>query len=148
MDGRAGVGAVGPQGPRAPERASLRAASTRELVTGMARMASELARKEVQLAKAELRSNLKTEIRTASGLGVAGVCALLVLQLLLVALVLGLAEAGVLPGWAAALVVAAVVLVVGTVAGLLGWRRRVRQPLAATRRSMQENVRWVKERVT
>ncbi len=124
----------------------LRGLSTRQLVVELANKASLLARKEVALAKSEVREDLRSEIRMASGLGVAGVCGLMVLQLLLVALVLALAEAGVLRGWLAALLVAAAVLVVGTVAGLIGWSRRVRQPLDATRRSFVEGVRWVKER--
>ena len=83
----------------------------------------------------------------ASGLGVAGVCALSVLQLFLLALVLALQEAGFMRGWQAAVVVAAGVLAVGTVAGILGWRRRVRRPLELTRRSVREGLSWVKERV-
>jgi Putative Actinobacterial Holin-X, holin superfamily III len=124
----------------------LRGLSTREIVTELARKASLLAHKEVALVKAEAREDLRSEMKMASGLGVAGVCALTVLQLLLLALVLALAEAGVLRGWLAALVVAAVVLAIGSVAGFLGWRRRVREPLDATRRSLSEGVRWVKER--
>ena len=65
----------------------------------------------------------------ASGLGVAGVCALLTLNMLLVAGVFALAEAGIMRGWVAALLVALVVLLIGTVAGLVGWSRRVREPL-------------------
>ncbi len=83
----------------------------------------------------------------ASGLGIAGVCAIVALQTLLVALILGLAEAGVVRGWLGALVVTAVVLAVGTVAGLVGWGKRVRQPLDATRRSVRESLRWVKGRM-
>jgi putative superfamily III holin-X len=83
----------------------------------------------------------------ASGLGVAGVCALCTLNLLLVAIVFGLREGEVMSGWLAALVVAAVVLAIGTIAGLVGWKRRVRQPLDATRRSVEDNVRWAKERL-
>jgi hypothetical protein len=137
------------EGARAAARdaAGLRGLTTRELVTELARKASLLARKEVALAKSEVREDLRTEIRTATGLGVAGVCALCTLNLLLVALVLGLAEADVLRGWLAALVVAAVVLAIGTVAGLVGWKRRVRAPLDTTKRSLQENVRWAKERI-
>ena len=127
--------------------APLHARSTRDLVTELARKAGELARKEVALAKSEVKEDLRSEIKMASGLGVAGVCALITLQLLLVALVLGLSEAGVLSGWLAALIVAAVVLAIGTVAGLIGWGKRVRTPLSATRRSVEENVRWVKERM-
>lgn len=128
-------------------RVHLRALSTRELVVELARKASALARCEVALAKAEVREDLRAEIQMASGLGVAGLCALITLQMLLVALVFALAEAGVVRGWLAALIVAAVVLAIGTVAGLVGWSRRVRSPLDSTRRSVQENVRWVKRRM-
>ena len=133
--------------PGAPANPYLRALSTRELVTELARKASLLAHKEIALARTEVKEQIRTEVVMASGLGVAGVCALLTLELLLVAVVLALAGAGVLPGWAAALVVAAVVLAIGTVAGLLGWRKRIREPLPVTRRSVQENVRWAKERM-
>jgi hypothetical protein len=101
----------------------------------------------VALAKSEVKEDIRSEIRMASGLGVAGVCALMTLQLLLVALVLALSEADVMSGWLAALVVAAVVLAIGTVAGWIGWAKRVKKPLDATRRTVEENVRWVKERM-
>jgi uncharacterized membrane protein YqjE len=133
-------------GPRsAPD--PFRQMRTRDLVGELAKKASLLARKEVELAKAELRADVKREIRMAGGLGVAGVCALLVVQLLLVAIVLALMEGGVLPGWAAALAVAAVVLAIGTGAGLWGWTRRVRKPLDTTRHSLREDVRWAKEQI-
>jgi len=127
-------------------QAHLRGLSTRELVVELANKASLLARKEVALVKSEAREDVRAEIKMASGLGVAGVCALTVLHLLLVALVLALAVAGIVRGWLAALIVAAVVLAIGSVAGLIGWSKRVRQPLDATRRSVLEGVRWVKDR--
>ena len=52
-----------------------------------------------------------------------------------------------LPEWAAALIVAAGVLLVGTVAGLLGWGKRVKNPMETTRRSIKEDVQWAKERI-
>lgn len=133
---------VGP----AREAVELRGMTLRQLVSELTRQASLLARKEIALAKSEAREDLKTEIRTATGLGVAGVCALCTLNLLLVAVVLAIAQAG-LPGWLSALIVAAAVLLVGTIAGLVGWKRRVRKPLETTRRSVEENVRWAKERM-
>jgi hypothetical protein len=139
------AGAHPPAGPRPAD--PLREMPTKDLVTELARKASALARKEVELAKAEVRADVRSSARMAGGLGVAGVCALVALQLLLLAVVLALAEAGVLPGWAAALVVAAVVLAVGTGAGLWGWAKRVRKPLDTTRRSVKENVRWARERI-
>ncbi|MFL5273471.1 MAG: phage holin family protein [Anaeromyxobacteraceae bacterium] len=125
----------------------LRGHSTKQLVAELAAKASLLARKEIALAKSEAKEDLRTEIKMASGLGVAGVCALCTLNLLLVAIVFGLREAEVMSGWLAALVVAAVVLAIGTIAGLVGWKKRVRQPLDATRRSVEDNVRWAKERL-
>lgn len=130
-----------------PDQPHLRGLTARELVTELAQKASQLARKEVELAKAEAREQIRAEVKMASGLGVAGICGLVTVNMLLVALILGLAEGHVLSGWLAALVVAAVVLAIGTVAGLVGWSKRVRAPLPATRRSVQENVRWAKERV-
>ncbi len=120
---------------------------TRDLVTELARKASLLARKEVELAKVELKADVRREIRTASGLGAAGLCGIFTIQLLLVAVVLALMEGGVLPGWAASLVVAAVVLAIGTGIGLWGWARRVKMPLDTTRRSLREDVRWAKEQI-
>lgn len=139
---------AGTQPRPAPRPADpLRGLGTRDLVTEVARKASELARKEIELAKAEAKADLRSGIKMASGLGVAGVCALVTLQLLLVALVLALMEGEVMPGWAAALLVAAVVLAIGTIAGLWGWAKRVRNPLDTTRRSVKENVEWAKERI-
>lgn len=125
----------------------LRAMRTRDLVTELARKGRLLARKEVELAKAEVKADVRREVRMAGGLGVAGLCALFAVQLLLVAIVLALTEGGLLPGWAAALVVAAVVLAVGAGAGLWGWARRVRTPLDTTRRSLKEDVRWAREQI-
>jgi uncharacterized membrane protein YqjE len=147
MDEHGGLIDAGARRTGTPRADPLRAASTKDLVTQLAQKASLIARKEIELAKAELKDDIRSEIRMASGLGVAGVCALVTLQLLLTALVFALFEGSVLPGWAAALVVAAVVLAIGTAAGLWGWAKRVRKPLDTTRRSIDENVRFAKERI-
>ncbi len=65
------------------------------------------------------------------------------MMLVACALALGL----VMAEWGAALIVAAVVVAVGSVAGLMGWSKRVRTPLESTRRSLKENVLWAKERL-
>lgn len=150
-----------PRRPRGPDRpgkpthpptasgpdAGVRGIPTGELVGELARKASDLARKEIELARAEVRADLRAELRMASGLGVAGLCAVFTVQLLLTAAVLALMEAGILPGWAAALVVGAVVLAIGTAVGLWSWARRVRTPLVTTRRSLQEDLRWAKAQI-
>jgi uncharacterized membrane protein YqjE len=125
----------------------LRRLRTRDLVMELAGKAKVLARKEIELAKTEVKADLRAEIKMASGLGVAGLCGIVALVLLLVAVAFALQEAGVLPGWLATLILAAVVLAIGTVAGVWGWARRVRRPLDTTRRSIQENVQWAKDRI-
>ncbi len=127
--------------------ARLRELRLRELAAELARTAQELARKELELVRVEARRDLRAEASMAGGLGAAGVCGLMAIQLLLVAAVLALMESGLLPGWTAALLLAAVVLAVGTAAGLWGWTRRVRNPLQTTRRSVRDAARWVKELV-
>jgi hypothetical protein len=121
------------------------AASTGELVSELLKQSTELVKKEVALAKAEVMVDVKREIQMAERLGVAAVCGLCGLNLLLVAGALALAV--VLPGWAAALIVAGVVLAAGAVAGALGWGKRVSHPLGRTQKTLKEDVRWAKERL-
>lgn len=122
----------------------LSGASTGELVGLLVNQSTELVKKEVELAKQEGRSQAKTEIQTATGLGIAGLCSILALNMMLVAIAFALAN--VMPGWLASLVVAAAVLLVGTVAGLVGWGRRVQVPLERTQQTLREDVRWAKDR--
>src|SRR5439155_27066235 len=49
--------------------------------------------------------------------------------------------------WAAALVVAAGVLLFGTIAGLVGWGKRVKEPPETTRRTIKGDVQWGQERI-
>ena len=123
----------------------LETASTGELVSELFEQSTKLVKTEVALAKAELLSDLKQEVKVAEGLGIAAVCALCGLNLLLMAGVLALAQ--LLPAWAAALVVAAIILATGAVTGALGWGRRVTNPLARTQKTLKEDVRWAKERM-
>ena len=139
--------AAGARDPSSVDVRDLRQLPVKDIVTEIARTASLLARKEVELAKREVKADLRTEVKMASGLGVAGLCAIFTLQLLLVAVAFALQESGALPGWLASLIIAAVVLAIGTGAGLWGWAKRVRRPLDTTRRSLQENVRWARERI-
>ena len=75
----------------------------------------------------------------------AAVAALLGVNLLLVAgiLALGLKIAA----WLAALIVGGVLLVTAIIIGYVGWRRMVTNPLALTRQTLKEDVRWMKERL-
>ena len=127
------------------ERRPLAAVSTADLVRQLIQECSELAKKEIQLARCELRADLISEIKMAKGLGVAGICAFAALNTLLAAAILALAQA--LAAWLSALIVAAVVLSIGTVVGLIAWAKRVKRPLEKTQKTLKDDLQWAKEQI-
>jgi len=120
--------------------------STGELLHELKTDVLELSRAQIELAKAELKETFQRETRLVAGLGIGGICALIFLNLLLVALILAIASH--LPGWLAALIVALGVAAIGGAAAAFGWSRRVRHPFERTRRTLQEDAQWVRERRT
>jgi len=130
---------------REPEGSALEGARTGTLVKELVSQVELLARKEVELAKVELRANLHKEAGVAGGLGLAAVTLLITITLLLVTAVLGLSL--VLPGWAAGLIISGVTLAVTIVLGLVSWSRRVRKPMARTRETLKEDYTWARERL-
>jgi hypothetical protein len=122
----------------------LSALSTRQLLARIAEDVKELVKTEVQLARAELKADLREEAGAAKGLGAAALLGYAGVLLLLVTAVFGLAE--VMPAWGAGLLVAGVLLAAGAAAGLLGWRKRVKTPLDRTRRQVTETLEWAKGR--
>ena len=112
----------------------------------MTELVPRLVRQELDLAKAELSEKGKRAGAGAGLLGGGGVVAWFGVATLVTAAVLGLAEA--MPAWAAALVVAAVLLAVAGVMALLG-RSQVRKAVPPVPReavaSTKEDVRAVKE---
>jgi len=122
-----------------------RALSTRELIVEITEKVALLARKEVDLAKTEIKADLEAELSTAKGLGVAALGVVLGLNMLLVALVLALATY--IPAWLAALLLGGALLLIGGIVGYVSWTRRVTKPLAVTRKTLKEDVQWAKERL-
>ena len=119
-----------------------------ELVQQLSEQTSRLARKEVELAKAELTAKGKRGGIGAGMFGGAGVFGLYGVGALIASAILALATA--VAAWLAALIVA---VVLGAIAGALalGGRRRVREatppvPEQATE-SVKEDVEVVKTRV-
>jgi ABC-type uncharacterized transport system permease subunit len=104
-----------------------------------------LVRKQLDLAKAELRSDIKSEAVMAGGLGVAAVLGIVTLTMLFVTATFALGL--VLPGWAAALIVTGFALLLTGAATLFAWSRRVRAPLKRTRETLKEDLRWTKQRL-
>lgn len=120
--------------------------SASDLFAEIARQVSSLAKTELELAKSELRANVLDEVKMAAGFSVAGVLGLIAVTLLLVTVVLALAT--VVPGWVAGAIVSGVVLLAAGGAVAFGWSKRVRRPLGRTRREIEEDARWAKNRVT
>jgi hypothetical protein len=127
------------------ERRPLDRLGTSALVRRLVTQIETLAKKELELAKTELRADLHQEARTAGGLGIAAVVGIITVALFLVTVILALSL--VLPAWAAGLIVSGATLVVTVVLALASWSGRVRDPLVRTRQSMKENVKWTRERL-
>jgi hypothetical protein len=119
---------------------------TAELVKQIGHQADVLVRKQIELAKAELRHDLKAEATAFGGLGVSAVLAIITITLLLVTAALALSL--VLPAWGAGLVVTGVMIAATLIVALVSWKKRVSTPLARTRESLREDIRWAKERLT
>jgi apolipoprotein N-acyltransferase len=126
-------------------RSDGRLLSTRELLSLILHTASQLVSTEMALAREEGKANLDAAFATVKLLLVAGVIGLAGVNLLLVAAVFALAH--VMPGWLAAVLVGGVILVISAIVGYIGWQRRVTQPLAVTRKTVTEDMQWVKERL-
>jgi hypothetical protein len=130
---------------RAENGAALDTLPLAELLGSITDKAKLLVQKEVELAKTEIKADLKSELGMVKSLAVAGIALMLGVQMLLVALAFVLAQY--MESWLAALVVAAPFLILGIAAGLVGWSKRVKNPLEATRSSVKESVEWAKNRM-
>ena len=129
--------------------------STVELVKDLGHQASTLVHQEVELVKLELRENVElakvemSEKAKTAGTGVAlltaaGVAGLLALGALSAFLILALD--GVMPNWAAALCVAAIWLIAGSVLAVYGRRKIDEVGTAVPSRTIQavkEDVEWL-----
>jgi uncharacterized membrane protein YqjE len=133
-----------------PEEATMangnaRTLSTRELIGEITGKVMLLARKEVELAKTELKADLEAGLSTVKGLGIAALGVVLGLNMLLVALVMALTTY--MPAWLAALLLGGALLVIGGIVGYVSWTGRVTKPLAITRKTLTEDAQWAKERL-
>lgn len=111
------TGSSGPSGPSVPPRPKR---SLLSLVTDIPALIQELFHREVELLKAELIAKLKALGVGAGLLAGAVVVLLFMVGVLLTSAVLALSL--VLPGWLAALIVAAFLLIVAGILALIGYR--------------------------
>lgn len=108
---------------------------------------SALIKAEIALAKAEVTGGIKSKAVGAGAFAVAGVFAWLALQGLLITA--GFALALVLPGWAAALIITVVLLVIAGVAAMVG-KRKMATPVSldTTKANVEEDVAWTKSHLS
>jgi uncharacterized membrane protein YqjE len=122
--------------------------SVGELVHLLTAQVSTLARKEVELAKAELSQKGKVIGIGGGMIGAAGLAAVLGLGALTAAAILALSQL-IDEGWAAALIVGAAYLAAAAALALVG-RRRIQEaaPLVPEQasESVKEDVEWIKTR--
>lgn len=128
-----------------PQRGRITGLSTLQLVKEIALQSGLLVKKQVELAKTELRADVRTEAKVAGGLGVAAICGIITVTLLLVTAAFALSL--VMPAWGAGLIVSGVVAAVAAVVAGLSWKRRVRKPLQASRYELQRGIHFTKERL-
>ncbi|MBF0672197.1 MAG: phage holin family protein [Salinibacterium sp.] len=101
--------------PRARRRSLI------ELLTDVPRLVSELVTAEIEQLKAEMTAKLKALGIGGGLIAAAAVVLLFMVGVLLTAAVLALAL--VMPGWAAALVVAGVLLIIAAILGWIGYTK-------------------------
>ena len=119
-----------------------------DLLGDLGRQVSTLVRKEIDLARVELTSNIRRFSRGAAMVAAGGVVLYAGLLVLLAAIVFALIAAG-LDGWLAALIVAVVTLAIGGGLLWMGEKQIQNTEMAPkqTPETVQENVEFVKEQM-
>jgi hypothetical protein len=122
--------------------------SSGDLVKELTSNASLLLQRQVKLATSEAKGELQKGKAMIELFGVAGLCAYAGLLLCLVAAALGLGAALGDRFWAGALIVAGVLFVPAAITGLIGYQRRVTNPMPRTRAELTKEITWAKSRTT
>lgn len=118
------------------------APTTAELLKDVVAQTTSLVALEVQLAREELNAELQEMRRAAIAAGIAAGGAVIGVCMLAVALVLALGGTVV-----AALGVAGGFLVLGMIAGLIGWSMMPKKPLERTRQRLEGDIAQLRERL-
>lgn len=114
--------------------------STAQLVKEAIDESRQLVKLEVELAKDELRQELKDAKRSAIMFGVAAVAALLAAAMMFVALALAI-----FPGPVPALIIGIVLIAAAAVLGFVGFKKVPKKPLERTRRRLETDAQVIKE---
>ena len=113
--------------------------STVQLVSRTLDDAKNLVRTELELAKQDLRVEAKAAMRGAVELVLAFSCAILMLASLVMSIVLAIGHSKLALGFAV------LFLVLGAIAGVLGYKTLPKQPLELTRNRMARDIDRLKE---
>jgi len=118
------------------------------LLSTASRDLSSLVRSEIELAKAEIRVDVKNGVRGGAMFGVAGFLGVLAVILLSIAAAYGLVAAGLHPGWAFLIIAVVYLLAAGGLA-LVG-KKAVSKvgPPERTLRTSKETATYLKSRRT
>ncbi len=116
----------------------------RELFSGV----TQLAKRQLKLAELEGKQQLRRGLRSAGWFGAGGGLAYAGLLLVLVAAGLGIGVALGKNFWAGALIAAACVFVLAALFALAGWLKRVKRPMRRSRRELDREIAWAKNRAT
>jgi len=124
------------------------AMSSADLVKELSSNATLLAKRQVKLATLEAKQEIQKGKTMAELFGVAGVCAYagVILCLVAAALAIGAALNGLY--WAGALIIAGAMFIPAVVSGLLGYKKRVSNPMSRTRAELSKEITWAKYRTT
>ncbi len=119
-----------------------------QLFAHVTRNMGTLMRKELELAKVEMREKVSASGKDLALLGIGGAIVFAGFLVALIAAVAGLAL--VLPVWAAALVVAVTVMLIGGILLAVGMQRLKKTDLKPTQAiaSFKESKQWMKEQLT
>jgi drug/metabolite transporter (DMT)-like permease len=125
-------------------------ASLSALLSGIVGDAQELVRKEIALARQEVREEISAAKDAGTALAISGAVLAIGGLFLLITLALGLADLFNWPTWAGFGLVGVVCAIVGAVL-LSSGRQRLKQvhPIPErTVETMKENIEWIKDRTT
>lgn len=134
--------------PKEPANLPTPQKSLGELFADLSTQISALVRQEVQLAKTEITEKVSGLAKGAAALAVAAFLGIAAFFVLLLAAVYALSL--VLPAWAAALVVAIVLLIIAGVAAMIGIKmlKKVTPPIPQkTIETLKETPQWLKNQV-
>ncbi len=122
--------------------------SIRELFSSLAQSMSSMIRKEFELARVEMTAKARRSINHVTMIAIGAVVLFGGFLVLLFAAVYALAA--VMPAWAAALIVAVVVLSAGALTAMAGIKRLKQADLKPTQAisSIKESRIWMKQQLT